>query len=147
MAVIHDVSNDKNGKKYPEEDIKKAKEYLAQLKLSTNSTDAVLTTHTRALFTDFKHDTIIFDEDPLKSLIDIQQFELTDLIKLMYKTYTLSDELNNIIEKLETAEAGVVYPTNSDSIDIEALVEKLAIHQLNSNLVGFFQVIIFTGIR
>jgi hypothetical protein len=138
MAVIHDVSNEKNRKKYPAEDVKRAKEYLAQLATSTNSTDTVLTTHTRALYTEFQHDTIIFDEDPLKSLIDIQQFELTDLIKLMYKTYTISEDLNAVIEQLENAEAGVVHKTTVNSVDIETLVERLSPHTLNSNLVGFF---------
>jgi hypothetical protein len=138
MAVIHDVSNEKNRKKYPTEDVKRAKEYLAQLSTSTNSTDTVLTTHTRALYTEFQHDTIIFDEDPLKSLIEIQQFELTDLIKLMYKTYTISEDLNAVIEQLENAEAGVVHKTTVSSLDIESLVERLSTHTLNSNLVGFF---------
>jgi hypothetical protein len=138
MAVIHDVSNEKNRKKYPAEDVKRAKEYLDQLSRSTNSTDTVLTTHTRALYTEFQHDTIIFDEDPLKSLIEIQQFELTELIKLMYKTYTISEDLNAVIEQLENAEAGVVHKTTVSSLDIESLVERLSTHTLNSNLVGFF---------
>lgn len=138
MAVIYDVSNEKNRKKYPVEDVKRAKEYLAQLATSTNSTDTVLTTHTRALYTEFQHDTIIFDEDPLKSLIEIQQFELTDLIKLMYKTYTISEDLNAVIEQLENAEPGVVHKTTVNSLNIESLVERLSTYTINSNLVGFF---------
>lgn len=137
-AVIYEVCSDKNKHKYPLQDVEKALTYLDQLAESTSSTKTVLTTHARAIHTEFQHDTVIFDEDPLESIIDIKKFEITDLIKLVYQTYTLSSKYKDLIQTLETAEAGVIHQTNVDHIDVEALIEKLSPFQLSSNLVGFF---------
>ena len=117
MAVIHDVSSEKNKNKYPQSDVDKANLYLDQLSRSTNSTNSVLTTHARALFTEFKHETIIFDEDPLTTLIDVKHLEITDFIKLMYQSFSLSKDLNSIIHRLEAADAGIVFQTPSMTLD------------------------------
>jgi hypothetical protein len=138
MSVIYDVSNEKNKNKYPKQDIEKAQQYLAKLSESINSQKTVLTTHARAIHTEFQHDTIIFDEDPLETIIDIKQFEITDLIKLIYQSYTLAPSYNTLIETLENSEAGVIHQTNVGSTDVEALIEKLSLFQLSSNIVGFF---------
>ena len=137
MAVIHDVSSEKNKNKYPQTDVDKANLYLDQLSRSTNSKNSVLTTHARALFTEFKHDTIIFDEDPLTTLIDVKHLEITDFIKLMYQSFCLSKDLNSIIHSLEAADAGMVLQTPSLTVDVEALIDKLSLFQLNSNIVSF----------
>ncbi|MFM6994739.1 MAG: hypothetical protein ACKOWO_06470 [Sediminibacterium sp.] len=138
MSVIYDVCSDKNKHKYPLQDIEKAQTYLTQLAKSTNSTNTVLTTHARAIYTEFQHDTIIFDEDPLETIVDIKKFEITELIKLVYQTYTLTSSYNDLIRTLENAEAGVIHSTNVEMLDAEALIEKISLFQLNSNLVGFF---------
>lgn len=138
MSVIYDVCGDKNKHKYPFQDVEKAQAYLTQLAESTNSTDTVLTTHARAIYTEFQHDTIIFDEDPLETIVDIKKFEITDLIKLVYQTYTLTSSYNDLIRTLENAETGVIHPTSVGMLDAETLIEKLSLFQLNSNLVGFF---------
>jgi hypothetical protein len=143
MAVIHDVSSEKNSNKYPQIDVDKANIYLDQLSQCTNSTNTVLTTHARALFTEFKHDTIIFDEDPLKTLIDIKQVEITDIIKLLYQSFSFSNDLTKIIHNLESSEAGMVLKTPSLTLDVEALIEKLSLFQLNSNIVSFFSSSLF----
>ena len=58
-------------------DIMLASEYKAKNELCRLSTGTVLTTHARALSdTSFKHDTIIFDEDPLNSMIRIGQTQI-----------------------------------------------------------------------
>jgi hypothetical protein len=132
------VSSEKNSNKYPKIDVDKANLYLDQLSQCTNSTNTILTTHARALFTEFKHDTIIFDEDPLKTLIDIKQMEITDIIKLMYQSYSLSNDLTKIIHNLEASEAGILLKTPSLTLDVEALIENLSLFQLNSNIVSFF---------
>lgn len=138
MSLIYDVSNEKNKNKYPKQDIIKAEEYIVKLSESMNSQKTVLTTHARAIHTEFQHDTIIFDEDPLETIIDIKHFEITDLIKLIYQTYTLVPSYNKLIETLENVEAGVIHQTNIGSIDVVALIEKLSLFQLSSNVVGFF---------
>jgi hypothetical protein len=138
MSVIYDVCSDKNKYKYPSQDVDKAQAYLTQLAESKNSTNTVLTTHARALYSEFQHDTIIFDEDPLETIVDINKFEITDLIKLVYQTYTLTTPYNELIRTLENAKAGIIHNTNVGMLDVEALIEKLSLFQLSSNLVGFF---------
>lgn len=138
MSVIHDICSDKNKHKYPLQDVEKAQAYLTQLAESTNSTNTVLTTHARAIYTEFQHDTIIFDEDPLETIVDIKKFEITDLIKLVYQTYTLTSSYNDLIRTLENAEAGIIHTTSVGMLDMEALIEKLSLFQLSSNLVDFF---------
>jgi hypothetical protein len=138
MSVIYDVCSDNNKHKYPSQDVSKAQAYLKQLTESKNSTNTVLTTHARALYSEFQHDTIIFDEDPLETIVDINKFEITDLIKLVYQTYTLTTSYNELIRTLESAKAGIIHNTNVGMLDVEALIEKLSLFQLSSNLVGFF---------
>lgn len=138
MAIIYDVSNEKNRNKYPKTEVDKANLYLEQLSQSINSTNSVLTTHARALFTEFKHDTIIFDEDPLTTLIDVKNVEITDFFKLMYQSFSLSEDLTKIINTLESVDAGMVLQTPSLTIEVEALIEKLSLFQINSNIVSFF---------
>lgn len=56
-----------------DEDISLALLYSNQNTQCRNTTNTVLTTHARAIFDNlFQHDTVIFDEDPLKSLIQIK---------------------------------------------------------------------------
>lgn len=138
MSVIYDVCSDKNKHKYPLQDVEKAQAYIHQLTESTNSAKTVLTTHTRAFHTDFQQDTIIFDEDPLETIVDIKQFEITDLIKLIYQSNAITSSYMNLIQILENVEAGVIQKTTIGNFDVEALIEKLSLFQLNSNLVGFF---------
>jgi hypothetical protein len=138
MSVIYDVCSDKNKYKYPSQDVDKAQAYLTQLAESKNSTNTVLTTHARALYSEFQHDTIIFDEDPFETIVDINKFEITDLIKLVYQTYTLTTSYNELIRTLENVKSGIIHNTNVGMLDVEALIEKLSLFQLSSNLVGFF---------
>lgn len=59
------------------EDINMASEFILQNEACRASKSTVLTTHTRALYdSSFKHKTIIFDEDPLNNLIDINYCDL-----------------------------------------------------------------------
>lgn len=47
-----------------------------------SSEETILTTHQKALFIDWKHNTIIFDEDILSSLLPVAQINISDLIRL-----------------------------------------------------------------
>lgn len=54
------------------EDMDKAKIFMSINKLCRETTDTVLTTHRRAVSDkSFRHDTIIFDEDPIQQIVDI----------------------------------------------------------------------------
>ena len=55
----------------------KATEYLSENKMCREDDTTVLTTHTRAINDlSFKHDTIIFDEDPLGDIVDMDSLEI-----------------------------------------------------------------------
>ena len=71
---------------YSPEEVEIAGQYLRELSESLDTSKTVLTTHRRALFTDFKHDTLIFDEDPINSLLDIKEMEITDLYELYLRS-------------------------------------------------------------
>ena len=43
---------------------------------------SVFTTHSRAIHTPFGHDTVIFDEDPLSLLLDVDTLKIADLKKI-----------------------------------------------------------------
>lgn len=80
--IIKAIAEDKltlNGKRISvnEVDIKKAQSYLSDNKTCRDTEETVITTHTRAIFDcNFKHQTIVFDEDPLPYLIEIGESKL-----------------------------------------------------------------------
>ena len=61
----------------------------------------MLTTHLRGLFDPYSHKTIIFDEDPINSLISIKKFELSDLFAIKNHEENKEDisQIIDIIEK------------------------------------------------
>lgn len=56
--------------------------YLGKSSCCYGSRKTVLTTHQKALFIDWKHETIIFDEDIISTLLPIGKTTLNDLIRL-----------------------------------------------------------------
>ena len=81
--------------KLTEEDKKRASDFLRANEICRASETTVLTTHTRAIndLSSFKHDFIIFDEDPLNDLIDIGSISL-DFTSFDESIYSL--EIKNI---------------------------------------------------
>lgn len=64
------------------EDGEKAQNFLDELEDALRTDSTVITTHHRSV-QDFKHETIIFDEDPLKTiLMPIEEIKVSDLITL-----------------------------------------------------------------
>lgn len=80
ISILHDIAKSGNST-YTNDDVEKANNYISQLNLTYQSKKTVLTTHTRVMHSTFNHDTIIFDEDPLKSILEVKQMDLTDLKK------------------------------------------------------------------
>ena len=80
--IIKDIANnrlkiEKVKIQLTEEDILMAKNFIKLNTECRNTNETVLTTHTRAIFDkNFKHDTIVFDEDPLQYLIEIGETTL-----------------------------------------------------------------------
>ena len=137
-AILYDVINPKNASKYSATDYNQASEYLSKLKESYYSTNTLLTTHARAIHSDFSHDTIIFDEDPLNSLIDIKQVSISDIQKLDNQTRLLYNDLNNIIIYLKSANPSEITATPLFAVDIDALVDKVTVSSIQSNIFDFF---------
>ncbi|MBN8837682.1 MAG: hypothetical protein J0I09_10500 [Sphingobacteriia bacterium] len=137
-AVLYDVVSEKNSWKYSNNDIIQADEYLSKLKSSYFSTNTILTTHARAIHSDFSHDTIIFDEDPLTSLIDIKQVSISDIQKLDNQTRLDNNDLNNIINYLKSTIPSEITATPLFAVDIDALVDKVTVSSIQTNIFDFF---------
>ncbi|MBH8563746.1 hypothetical protein I8748_16370 [Nostoc sp. CENA67] len=74
------------------------KDYLDACSVCYASTNTVITTHQKALFIEWKHDTIIFDEDILTSLLPIDTVKISDLLNLEANLKNENDK--KIISKL-----------------------------------------------
>jgi energy-coupling factor transporter ATP-binding protein EcfA2 len=136
IAVMHDIAKSGNPK-YTTEDVEKATNYINQVDATYHSTETILTTHIRAIHSHFDHDTIIFDEDPLKSILEVKQMDLTDLKKIQYQVGD-NKELNHIIEYLENTPKIVVTNTPEFSIDINDFIDNISIASVQSNIFEFF---------
>ena len=136
ISVLHDITIS-DSSLYSDIDRNKASEYLNNVKKANNSNKAVLTTHARALYSSFNNDTIIFDEDPINSLIEIKQMDITDLRKISYQNNSASD-LNNVIDMLESSNKMVIYPTPVMVINIEEMIENVSMASIETNVFDFF---------
>ena len=58
------------------------RDYLASCIECYDTSKTVLTTHQRALFVDWEHSTLIFDEDILSTLLPISKVTISDLVRL-----------------------------------------------------------------
>jgi len=59
-----------------------ARNYIDQNQAVQESTRSIFTTHSRAIHSSFPHDTIIFDEDPLPLLLNVDTLKIADLKKI-----------------------------------------------------------------
>lgn len=67
--------------------------YLSAMLDSLQSEGTILTTHSRALFAEFdKHNTIIFDEDPLPNILEMGYLKLEDLNTLIGLVHNENDK-------------------------------------------------------
>jgi hypothetical protein len=97
----------------------------------------VLTSHDRSFFTEYKHNTIIYDEDPLSNLIDIKQLEISDFHRLKNQEANCT-LIKDVIYQLESAEPSVPIANpfdEKDKMDLEKLVD---IHGTATNLLQLF---------
>lgn len=139
VAVLHKIVS--GGFKYTvcEEDLKYAQDYLDQLEKCLKSDETVLTTHTRAVHTKFKHDTLIFDEDPIGTLIQINQIKISDLFVAELTLQKNRQDLTNVINILKNANSGEIISSPNILIELDELVEKLSENtKVESNVFGFF---------
>ena len=135
-ALIHDVANSSDTIQYDPSDINQAQVYLQQLKLTQESENTVLTTHARALHLNHNHDTIIFDEDPLETILPIQTAQISDLVKIQLRSRNLFGKLKTFIEDYSNAPAGISQPTPRFKGDPEELIHSIPTLNVQSNVIG-----------
>ena len=136
MQLIYHIVKKDNTNKYAEADIQLSKDYLKELDEAKKSDEAVITSHKRAMFTDFGHDTLIYDEDPMSSLLEIKQMKITDLFAL--NMIVDVPQLNYFIEDLQKATPFKLMETPNYSVNIDKLVEIISQVQLVGNIFDFF---------
>lgn len=139
MEVIHSVTNPKNRDYHSEMDINKAKEYLRHLNESYNTTSTLLTTHDRVIYSEYNNDTLIFDEDPLKTLISIKELRISDLF--IVNQTTKNKALEGVINKLNSLSPLEIVKTPLFGINIDEIIQSvssLSKQEIGSNIFDFF---------
>jgi hypothetical protein len=132
------VAEDMSFKFHCKSDVESAVKYLKDLSESNESDKTILTTHQRSLLTTFSHDTIIYDEDPLDSLIEINKLKISDL-------YEVEDPIKNrtdisiLIQYLLNSSTGVIFKTPRFDIDLTSLINEISRSSVSSNILAFFQ--------
>ncbi len=135
MRILHHIVNPLNSKFYSRNDIITAEKYLQGLETSIASADTILTTHKRALHTVFKHDTIIYDEDPLNSLLEKKELNISDLLTLNFMVNISG--LDRIIDFLRDCPTIPTFKTPFFKIDVDQLIDSLSSVRVESNIVDF----------
>jgi hypothetical protein len=98
-----------------------------------------LTTHTRALLSEFNNENIIFDEDPINSLINIQSLEISDLVKFDNNTEVNHSSLKTTINFLQSKIPGEIIKTLVLCVDLDQIIEQVSRTSINSDIFSFFQ--------
>lgn len=122
---------------YSPNDLQAATDYITKNESCKTADENIITTHRRALFGDYAHDTLVFDEDPLQCLLEIKNVRISDFIKLKTDNSKLQNAISTIIETLISSEFQQVLENPSFTIDIEELIEIAIVEDLNSNIFDF----------
>jgi hypothetical protein len=139
VAVLHNIVSGNYSFTVSIEDLCKAKAYLNQLELCMKSRETILTTHTRAIHTKFVHDTIIFDEDPIGSLVKINHIKISDLFVMGLTLQKERQKLSAIIKILECTEKSEIKETPIFDFDHDELIQKVTELRLSdTNIFEFF---------
>ena len=124
--------------KFADSEIKALKDYLKDLKKSYASKKAVITTHTRAVFSEFAHKTLIFDEDPLSSLLKIASFSIADFMKLEKGLWQDNLEYKAVTDYLRDLPVGILTKTPTFNLDMEKLARDIEINNtIEDDLLSF----------
>ena len=139
IDVLYSIVNPKNKDQYSKKDIENTNSYINVMRDCYTTTSSLLTTHKRAIHSTFSNDTIVFDEDPLKSLIDIKSFKISDLFSI--NIIVKSKELEFIIKSLMDTPIMEIRSTPIFNLDLDQLIKEvsqLSHETLKSNLFDFF---------
>jgi hypothetical protein len=135
--LIKSISSDKYGYLYQINDVKLANEYITSNNKALASTSTVLTTHVRALYNDFKHKTIIFDEDPLDSLIEIKKLDTKDLFAVN-SGQNKQDATAEALQYIQKQTPGIISKTPRFAVNIDLLIKSILWADASSNVIQFF---------
>jgi hypothetical protein len=115
------------------------KGYLKDLRHSYASDKAVLTTHTRAIYSEFKSRTIIFDEDPLTSILQMKSFSIADFMRLESQDmFGKNVEYAGVVDYLRDIPKGQVIATPQFSLDVEKLARDISSNgKIDDDLISF----------
>lgn len=118
--------------------------YLQDTIKAFTSEQTVLTTHSKALFVDFdKHNTVIFDEDPLSSILEIADVTLDDLNRLVHNISDSADKdnLKKYVDIITRGLFNCVEPTKEVIFNDIDVIENavLADKNYNSSILKFLR--------
>lgn len=109
------------------------------------SNDTVITTHQKALFVDFEnHNTLIFDEDPINSILSMGKVTVNDFFRLKGQL-TDKEDINVINSYLEYLEKNLVsspIKTNLVAFKNYSEIEKIVLNSSipwDGNILQFFE--------
>lgn len=138
LEVINSVISPKNKDYYTSSDVELASEYIKKMKESYETSKTILTTHERSIYSNFSNDILIFDEDPIKSLLPIKQLEISDLFSVNLKIK--NKELDGVIEFLSKSPSLEIRKTPLFNIDINEMVKSVSTNDSlsGSNIFDFF---------
>jgi len=114
-----------------------AGEYLDSYNEARGATKTVLTTHDQIFLRKFEHDTIIFDEDPLSKLIQLDKIKISDLIKIEPSSRECP-EIKDTIDCLRKAVPGAIYPNNLTRPDLDKLYDIVSDNPTETNIFRLF---------
>jgi hypothetical protein len=114
-------------------------DYMNKIDEAKTTKKTLLTTHQRSFYHQSKHETIIYDEDCLTSLVATNQLDLSDLFSIIEENDSLFEDLSNIYISLKKAKRKVLHKTEFDEIICDRLVDTVSKKcGLVSNIIDFF---------
>jgi len=134
------IEKDGSGK-YSPADKSLSKNYRAEMETSLKTDKILMTTHQRSLLTKLPHDTVIYDEDPLKSILEIKTLKLTDLFKVERRSKL--EDVSVLLDYLKDIPCGVITSNPVFDIDPEKLIEEISFIDISSDIVGILNSLYF----
>lgn len=136
--LIQQVARMENGfDEYPE-DVDSAHAYLIAEREVRSTSKTILSTHKRGLFDTTYSEVLIFDEDPLNSILELEKCKLNDLKSLEFDLKYST--IKPIIEELEGSDLDRIYQSNTGNVNLDEVSNAIKDSEgLNSNLLRFFQ--------
>lgn len=122
---------------YSVEDMELASLYLKETKECYATDKTVLTTHQKAMFGEFNSDTLIFDEDPIQSILSLNTMKLGDLLSLEGSTID-NLEIRKITDFLrDNLGSNVLIPTPLFTSDVDKLCSQVIASGIEINIMDF----------